>query len=358
MEFGCNTMCSPGLKTICSSLPAPALALILAFSLVACGRDDSEPKEISVYSARKEHLIKPLFDRYTERTGVRIRYLTDEAAPLLVRLETEGEHTPADLLLTVDAGNLWQAAERGLLAAVDSPALKRTIPAHLRDPDGRWFGLSLRARSIVYATERVQPGELQGYAELASLGWRGRLCLRTGEKVYNRSLVASLIYHLGEERTLEVLRGWVANLSLPPFASDTQAMEAVLAGNCDVTIVNSYYFGRLQTRYAEQGKTLPLAIFWPDKQGRPGVHVNVSGAGILRNAPYPQLAQNLLEWLASPEAQYLFAASNMEYPVHAEVTPVPQVAAWGGFRADRINVAELGRLQAKAVRLISRAGYR
>ncbi len=345
-------------ERIRSSLPALVLVPVLSFSLAACGRDESSPPEISVYSARKEHLIKPLFDRYTEHTGVRIRYLTDEAAPLLVRLEAEGKHTPADLLLTVDAGNLWQAAERGLLAKVDSPLLESAVPAHLRDPESRWFGLSLRARSIVYSTERVQSEELQGYPELAELRWRGRLCLRTGEKVYNRSLVASFIYHFGEERTLQILRGWVANLSLPPFASDTHAMEAVLAGNCDVTIVNSYYFGRLQSRYAEEGKSIPLAIFWPDGEGRPGVHINVSGAGVLRHAPHPDLAQALLEWLAGPEAQYLFAASNMEYPVHPEVTAVPQVAAWGSFRADRMNVADLGRLQAKAVQLISRAGYR
>lgn len=169
--------------------------------------------EVVVYSSRKEHLIKPLFDRYMRETGVKITWLTDKAGPLIQRLKAEGRRTPADLLLTVDAGNLWAAAEQGVLRAIDSPVLERDVPAHLRDPEGRWFGLSKRARTIVYSTERVRPSEITTYEDLADPKWKGRLCLRTSKKVYNQSLVASLIAHHGEAEAERIVRGWVANLA-------------------------------------------------------------------------------------------------------------------------------------------------
>ncbi|MFM1892176.1 MAG: hypothetical protein RLZ44_1253 [Pseudomonadota bacterium] len=309
--------------------------------------------EVVVYSARNEHLIKPLFDRYTEQTGVEIKYITDKEGPLLQRLQAEGERTPADMLITVDAGNLWQAAEQGVLANVDSPLLQANVPAHLRDPEGRWFGLSVRARTIVYSTERVKPEELSTYEDLADPKWQGRLCLRTSKKVYNQSLVASLIARHGEEQAEQIVRGWVANLATAPFSNDTKAMEAVAAGQCDLTVVNTYYFGRLQ---AEQ-PDIKLALFWPNQDGS-GVHVNVSGAGVTRHAKHPAEARALLEWLSSEAAQGMFAGLNMEYPVNPKVAPDPTVAAWGEFKADELNVSEAGRLQAAAIRLMDRAGYR
>lgn len=309
--------------------------------------------ELVVYSARKEHLIQPLFDRYTEETGVPIRYITDSAGPLLQRLKAEGSRTRADMLITVDAGNLWQAAREGVLASVDSEVLEDNVPEHLRDPENRWFGLSVRARTIVYSTERVDPSELSTYEALAEPEWKGRLCLRTSKKVYNQSLVAAMIARLGEERTEEIVRGWVSNLAVPPFSNDTKTMEAVLAGQCDVAIVNTYYFGRLQ----KEDPDIALALFWPNQQSS-GVHVNVSGAGVTAHAPHHDQAVDLLEWLSRPEAQQLFAGLNMEYPVNPRVEPDPLVAAWGEFRADPMNVSEAGRLQGEAVRLMDRAGYR
>jgi len=313
----------------------------------------SATDEVIVYSARTEELIKPLFDAYTEKTGVEIRYITDKEGPLLARLEAEGENTPADMLITVDAGNLWQAAERGVLAPYGSETLETNVPGHLRDPENRWYGLSVRARTLVHSTERVDPAELSTYEALANPVWKGRLCLRTSKKVYNQSLVAMMISRLGEERTEAIIRGWVANLATAPFSNDTQVMEAIAAGQCDVGIVNTYYFGRLQKK--EPG--IQLALFWPN-QAESGVHVNVSGAGITRHAKHREAAGKLLEWLASAEAQGLFASLNMEYPVNPVVAPDPAVAAWGGFRADPANVAEAGRLQAQAVMLMDRAGYR
>lgn len=310
-------------------------------------------EEVVVYSARKEHLIKPLFDRYTKETGVSISYITDKAGPLLQRLRAEGKRTPADMLITVDAGNLWHAAESDVLAKLNSPLLDANVPANLRDPEGRWFGLSERARTIVYSTERVTPGQLSSYEALADPKWKGRLCLRTSKKVYNQSLVATLIARHGEEKAEQIVRGWVANLAAAPFSNDTKAMQAVEAGQCDVTIVNTYYFGRLQNKQPD----IKLALFWAN-QGSSGVHINVSGAGVTRHAKHPEAAQRLLEWLSSETAQADFAGSNMEFPINSKVAADATVAAWGSFKADELNVNEAGRLQAAAIRLMDRAGYR
>jgi len=330
------------------SLLAALSLCILATSTTALAAD-----ELVVYSARKEHLIKPLFEAYTSKTGVEIRYITDKAAPLLVRLKAEGRNTPADLLMTVDAGNLWQAAEQGVLAPVESATLQTNIPAHLRDPQMRWFGLSMRARTIVYSTERVKPSELNTYEGLAETQWKGRLCLRTSKKVYNQSLVATMMARLGKDKAEQTVNGWVANLAVPPFSNDTKTMQAIAAGQCDVGIVNTYYFGRLQKK--QPG--IPLALYWPNQEDS-GVHVNVSGAGVTRYARHPEAAVKLLEWLSGPEAQGLFASLNMEYPANPAVKDDPVVAAWGRFKADEVNVSTAGELQAEAVMLMDRAGYR
>ena len=310
-------------------------------------------EEVVVYSARKAHLIQPLFDRYTQQTGVKISLLTDKAGPLVQRLLAEGKRTPADLLLTVDAGNLWQAAEKGILAAVDSELLNRQVPMPLRDPDGHWYGLSKRARTIIYNTERGNPSEISTYADLAQPKWRGRRCLRTSKKVYNQSLVAMMIARLGEIQTEQIVRGWVANLAAAPFSNDTKTIQAVAAGQCDVAIVNTYYFGRLQRKQSD----LPVALAWPTTESG-GVHVNVSGGGVTRYAKHPEAALRLLEWLASEEAQGEFAELNLEYPVNPQVSAADQVQAWGEFSEEPINLRQAGRFQARAVRLMDRAGYR
>ena len=313
----------------------------------------ADPVTLTLYSSRKAHLIEPVLELYTKQTGVEFNLHTGKPGPLLERLDAAGGNGGADVLLTVDAGNLWHAAQRGLLVPLDSETLTQSIPAALRDPDNHWFGFSVRARTLAYNTEKVSPGELSSYEDLADPKWRGRLCLRTSKKVYNQSLVAALIAHHGEEGAEEIVQGWVANLVAEPFSNDTKALQAVAQGRCDVTIVNSYYFGRL----IREEPDLKLALFWPNQDAQ-GVHVNVSGGGLLRVSAHPEQAKAFLEWLARPEAQGLFAELNLEYPVREDVAPASAVQAWGEFRGDSLNLAEAGRLQADAVRLMDRAGYR
>ncbi len=310
-------------------------------------------QEIVVYSARKEHLIKPVFDLYTKETGVKIKYITDKAPVLLQRIKAEGENTPADLLITVDAGNLWYAANQGILQPVSSDVLTANISSYLRDPENKWFGLSLRARTIVYSTKRVKPDQLSTYKDLAKVEWNGRLVLRTSKKVYNQSLVAMLIKEHGEKETTKIVKGWVNNLAAPPFSNDTKVMEAIIAGQGDVGIVNTYYFGRL----AKKDPTIPIALFWPN-QASGGVHVNVSGAGVVAASNNKATAIAFLEWLSTEKAQQMFADVNMEYPVNPDVPVNPFVASWGTFKQNKINLKNAGENQAAAIRLMDRVGYK
>jgi iron(III) transport system substrate-binding protein len=327
------------------------LALLLSVTNVPAFA--TETKELVVYSARNEQLIKPIFEAYTKETGVKIRYITDKAGPLLQRLKAEGDNTKADLLITVDAGNLWHAASEDMLEPLSSKVLNANIPASLRDPENRWFGLSKRCRTIVYSTERVDPASLSTYEALGNAQWQGRLLLRTSKKVYNQSLVAMLIAEHGEPAAETIVRSWVANLAAAPFSNDTKAMEAILAGQGDVAVVNTYYFGRLQ----EKNPNLKLALFWPNQQSS-GVHINVSGAGVIKASHNKQEATRFLEWLSSPKAQNLFADANLEYPVNPDIQPNEQVAAWGTFKGSNINLTKAGELQSAAIKLMDRAGYR
>jgi iron(III) transport system substrate-binding protein len=312
-------------------------------------------KEVVVYSARKDHLIRPLFDAYKKETGVEVKYITGKAAPLMQRLKSEGRNTPADMLITVDAGNLWNAANEGLLQTVDSEVINNNIPAHLRDSGNQWFGLSVRARTIVYSTSRINSSELSTYEDLGNAKWKGRLCLRTSKKVYNQSLVAMFIAQYGEAETEKIVKSWVDNLATEPFSNDTKVMKAIIANQCDVGIVNSYYYGRL----VKKDPDTPLALFWPNQNSEgEGVHVNVSGAGITKYAKNRDDAIRLLEWLSSEKAQNLFADSNMEYPVNPMVKPHPTVSAWGSFRQNRVNVLNAGELQTAAIMLMDRVGYK
>lgn len=344
------------------------LCSALLISLAACSEQPPQvatssadpaiaatPQALVVYTSRNEQLVKPLFDRYTRETGVKITYLTDKAPPLMERLQAEGSRTPADVFITVDAGNLWQAANLGLLQPVDSAVLKTNIPENLRDPDNRWFGLSVRARTLVHDPQATPASTLSTYEDLAEPKWRGKLCLRSSDSVYNQSLVATMIANLGAERTEQIVRGWVANLAAAPFANDDAVIEAIAAGRCSVGIVNTYYLGRVQ----RDNPALSVVPFWPDQgEGRRGVHVNVSGAGVTTHADNVAGARAFIEWLSAGEAQGLFAIENLEFPANPEVAADPIVKAWGAFRPDLINVSEAGKRQAEAVKLMDRAGYR
>lgn len=310
-------------------------------------------EEVVVYSARIEQLIKPLFDAFTKETGIRVKYTTDNEGALLARLQAEGKNTPADMLITVDVGNLWAAAQAGLLKPVKSEVLKNNIPAHLRDPSDEWFGLSVRARTLVYNTHKVKASDLSTYEDLAEAKWRKRLCLRSSKKVYNQSLVAMMIAEHGEAETEKIVKGWVANLATDPLPDDTKALEYAAAGKCDVALVNTYYFGRLMSK----DPNLPLAVFWPNQQGS-GVHVNISGAGITKHGRNEKAAIKLLEFLSSGKAQNLFADLNMEYPANPAIKPDAFVASWGDFKQNLMNLTKAGELQTAAVKLMDRAGYK
>ncbi|MBP7112991.1 MAG: Fe(3+) ABC transporter substrate-binding protein [Nitrosomonas sp.] len=309
--------------------------------------------EVVVYSARIEQLIKPMFDAFTKETGIKVKYTTDNEGALLARLQAEGKNTPADMLITADAGNLWAAAQEKLLKPVHSQVLESNIPAHLRDPHNEWFGLSIRARTLVYNTQKVKPSELSTYEDLADPKWNKRLCLRSSKKVYNQSLVAMMIADHGEAEAERIVKGWVANLATDPLSDDTRALEFVASGKCDVTLVNTYYYGRLM----KKDPNLPLAVFWPNQESG-GVHVNISGAGITRYSRNEQAAIQLLEFLSSDKAQNLFADVNMEYPANPKIAADPFVAAWGSFKQNSMNLVKAGELQTTAVKLMDRAGYR
>lgn len=309
--------------------------------------------EVVVYSARIEQLIKPMFDAFTKETGIKVKYTTDNEGALLARLQAEGKNTPADMLITADAGNLWAAAQEKLLKPVHSQVLESNIPVHLRDPHNEWFGLSIRARTLVYNTQKVKPAELSTYEDLADPKWNKRLCLRSSKKVYNQSLVAMMIADHGEAEAERIVKGWVANLATDPLSDDTRALEFVASGKCDVTLVNTYYYGRLM----KKDPNLPLAVFWPNQESG-GVHVNISGAGITRYSRNEQAAIKLLEFLSSDKAQNLFADVNMEYPANPKIPADPFVAAWGSFKQNPMNLVKAGELQTTAVKLMDRAGYR
>jgi len=324
---------------------------LLALTLGAALAAPAGAAELVVYSAR-HYGQEAAFEAFTKKTGVQVKVFNAGTNELFERLRAEGDKTPADVLVTVDAGNLWNAARAGLLARVDSPTLEANIPPHLRDPEGRWFGLTVRARTIMYHVNRVRPAELSTYEALGDPRWKGRLCLRPASYIYTQSMLATMIKRWGEARTEEIVRRWMANQPTL-INSDTKILEAIAAGQCDVGITNHYYLARLVAKDPK----FPVAPFWANQQTT-GTHVNISGAGVTAHARNREHAIRFLEFLSSPEAQQLFADLSFEYPAnpHAAVNPI--VARWGKFRQDDINVAAAGEFQAAAVRLADRVGYR
>jgi iron(III) transport system substrate-binding protein len=306
---------------------------------------------VNLYTSR-HYGVEPVFAEFTRATGIEVRFTTGADAVLRERIRAEGRHTPADVYLAVDAGNLWLAARDGLLQPINSRTLQQNIPAALRDPGNRWFGLTQRVRTLMYHPERVRPEELSTYEALADPRWRGRLVMRPATHSYTQSLVASLIAAHGEARAEEIVRGWVANQPTL-IDSDTRILETLAAGRGDVAITNHYYLGRL----LQANPNFPVRVFWAN-QGERGAHVNISGAGVTAHAPNRENAIRLLEWLSGPQGQKLFADTNHEYPANPAVASHPIIAGFGAFRRDPLSMAEYGRLQEAAVRLLDRAGYR
>ncbi|HSE04172.1 MAG TPA: extracellular solute-binding protein [Methylomirabilota bacterium] len=311
----------------------------------------AQANEVMVYTARAHYGQEPAMEAFTKKTGIAVKSFGGESGALFERLKAEGDKTPADVLISVDAGNLWNAARAGLLGKIDSPEIQANIPAHLRDPESRWIGLTVRARTIMYNTQKVKPEELSTYEALGDPKWKGRLCLRPSTHIYNQSLIATMIKRHGEAKTESIVKGWVANNPIL-INGDTKVLEAVAVGQCDVALTNSYYLGRILAKNA----TFPVAAFWANQQTT-GTHVNISGAGVTAHAKNRANAIKLIEFLTSPEAQQMFADANFEYPANPQAGVNRVIAKWGKFKQDDTNVAAAGEFPAAATKLADRAGY-
>lgn len=319
----------------------------------------AEQGVVNVYSARKEALIKPLLENFSKRTGVKVNLVTGKADALLKRLEVEGSASPADLFVTVDAGRLHRAKQAGVLQVSGSETLQKRVPAHLKDADGYWYGMSQRSRTVFYVKGKVDPAELSTYEALTDTKWKGRICVRSSSNIYNQSLVASMIEANGVAATEEWARGLVKNFAKPPAGGDTDQLKAAAAGVCDLAIANTYYFGRLLNSDKPEQKAIAakLAAFWPNQQGR-GIHMNVSGVGVTKHARNVDNAVRLMEFMASDESQAWYAKVNNEYPVVEGVTIPANLATMGKFKADDIVLSKLGEHNRAAVELMDRAGWK
>ncbi len=316
-------------------------------------------QELNIYSARHYDSDEALYDAFTERTGVEINLLEGGSDQLIERIRREGEASPADVLVTVDAGRLWRAEDAGLFSAVSSDVLEQRIPAHLRHPDGLWFGFSMRRRAIFYNTERWSPGDITTYEELADPKFRDEICIRSSSNVYNQSLVASMIAAHGAEQAQEWAEGLVANLARSPQGGDRDQIRGAAAGECSIAVGNHYYYVRLLTSDDPDDVEAANAveIVFPNQDGR-GTHANVGGAGVVRGAPNRDNAVRFLEFLASDEAQALFASGNFEFPAVEGAELHPAIREWRDVKIDDLNIAVLGHNNAEAVRIMDRAGWR
>ena len=327
--------------------------------LLALAPHAGPAEEVNVYSGRKEALIKPLFDEFTKETGIRVNLVTGEADALIKRLELEGERSPADVLLTVDAGRLYRAKEQGLLQAITSAKMNEAVPENYRDPRGYWYGLSIRARVVVYSRTRIEPAQLSTYEALAEPAWHNQLCVRSSSNIYNQSLVASMLAHHGREETEKWIRGLVGNFARDPKGGDRDQIKAVAAGQCNLALVNTYYLaGMLGSGIdSEVDAANKIALFWPNQEGR-GAHVNISGAGVTGSARNRTAAVQLLEYLVSIPAQEWYGKTNREFPVRDGVAGDSILQSWGEFKADNLNLAILGENNQDAVRAMDRAGWK
>lgn len=329
-------------------------------ALIACGESGQQREEVvNVYTHRHYDADQQLFDRFTAETGIRVNVVSASADELIQKLELEGEASPADVLITVDAGRLVRAEEKGLLQPVQSESLNQRIPAHLRSPEGYWFGLTYRARILAYHKERVDPATLSTYEVLTEPEWKGRLLTRSSENIYNQSLLASMIATNGADAARSWAEGVLDNMARPPKGSDRDQVMAVAAGEGDVAIVNTYYIGIMlnDPSKAMREAAQQVGLFFPNQNDR-GTHINVSGAGVTRHAPNRDNALRLIEFLTEPEAQKLLAEVNFEYPVNAGVPWPALLMEWGKFRADALHLSELGINNRAAVVLFDKIGWK
>ena len=332
------------------------LACTLIFFMAISGI--SSGAEVNVYSARGEDLIKPALDTFTEQTGIKVNLITESADALIRRIELEGANSPADVLLTVDAGRLFRAKEAGILASLKSPILTQRIPSAYRDPDNQWFGLSLRSRVIMFDKSRVSAEEISSYEDLADPKWKGEICIRSSGNIYNQSLLASLIEHHGEEATEAWAEGLVSNMARRPQGGDRDQIRATVAGQCKLAVANTYYLAGMLNSDVDTDVEVAqkIGVLWPNQDNR-GAHMNVSGAGLIKGSKNVEEARQLIEFLSDDYAQGWYSEVNNEYSVRADIPVSTTLQGFGPFKADQLNLEVLGKNNEAAVRLADRAGW-
>ena len=331
----------------------------LAISLLLLSSSAVLANEVNVYSAREEQLIKPLLDAFSKDTGIKVNLITSEDDPLLERLKREGANSPADILITADAGRLGRAVDNNLLQPIQSEKLQQAIPANLRDPENRWFGLTSRARVIFYDKNKVKASDLSTYEALADPKWKGKICIRSSGNIYNQSLLASMIETNGAEKTETWAKGLVANFARPPSGGDRDQIKAVAAGQCDIAIANTYYYAQmlLGKDAAQKEAATKVTLFWPNQNDR-GTHINISGAGVTASAKNKENAQKLLEYMVLDDAQRWYSTTNGEFPVKLGIEPADTLKKWGNFKSDAINLSILGKNNAEAVKIMDKVGWK
>ena len=334
--------------------------LVLAVTISSMTATSVLANEVNVYSARKGYLIQPLVDAFQNQTDIKVNVISGKAKVLQKRIKQEGKNTRADVLLTVDAGNLFNAKKDGLLRRINSSKLNYLIPGYLRDDEGYWYGLSIRSRVIMYNPEKVKPSELSTYEDLGSKKWSNRICIRSSSNIYNQSLLASIISHNGEIEAEKWAKSVKNNFSKDPKGNDRTQMTSVVLGECDITVANTYYLGKWiasekdnERKYAEK-----ISVFFPNQADR-GAHINISGAAVMKYSKNYKNAITFLEFLASDEAQKLYAQANHEYPIRDNIPVSDIVSSWGfPFKKDTLNLDELGINNSKAVMIFDRIGWK
>jgi iron(III) transport system substrate-binding protein len=334
--------------------------IFLILAVLAAAPANAQDKVVNLYSSRHYQTDEALYTGFTRLTGIKVNRIEGGEDALIERIRNEGPRSPADVIITVDAGRLWRAEQLGLFQPVKSPLLEARIPDSYREPGGQWFGFSLRARLIAYNKAKVRPGEIQSYEDLAEPKWKGRVCMRSSTNVYNLSLLGALIDHLGEQKAEAWAQAVRTNLAQDPKGGDTDQLKAVAAGQCDVTVSNQYYYARLarSEKADERAVAEHVGVVFPNQKTW-GTHVNISGAGVAKHAPNREAAVKFLEYLASDEAQRYFADGNNEWPVVAGVkVDNPVLGAFGDFKRDRLNVAVLGRNQPSSQKIYDRVAWK
>lgn len=346
-------MKTAGVKTVRAVAPLAAVIAGSAFASQALA------DEVNLYSARHYDSDEALYQAFTDETGIEVNVIEGGSSQLIERIKSEGVASPADVMLTVDAGNLWRAEQEGIFQSVDSDVLNDRLPENMRHPDGMWFGFSERARVIYYSRENFDPSQISTYEELADPQFEGQICIRSSNNIYNQSLMASLIEHHGEEAAQEWAEGVVNNMARDPEGGDTDQILGIASGECDLAVGNHYYYARLLNSDDEADREVArsVGIIFPNQDGR-GTHINIGGAGVVENAPNRENAVRLLEFLSSDMAQEAFAEGNHEYPVVDGVMQNPVLDSWGDFNTDDLNVNVLGENNPEAIRIFDRAEWR